>query len=79
MQITSEYRVIHKTGSKEHKQITVNVKDSKLNKNRIAAKNEILQTVLCSQIDNKIDFIKKLEYRQNRAEQQKQSRQAKRR
>lgn len=79
MQITSEYRVIHKTGSKEHEQLTVNKKDSRLNKNRIAAKNEILQTVLCSQIDNKIDSIKKLEYRQNRAEQQKQSRQAKRR
>lgn len=79
MQITSEYRVIHKTGSKEHKQLTVNKKDSRLSKNRIAAKNEILQTVLCSQIDNKIDSIKKLEYRQNRAEQQKQSRQAKRR
>jgi major membrane immunogen (membrane-anchored lipoprotein) len=66
MQITSEYRAIHKTGSKEQKQITVNVKDSRLNKNRIAAKNEILQNTLSSQIDNgKIKQLKQ-DYRHDK-------------
>ena len=60
--------------SQENKQITANVKDSKLSKNRIAAKNEKLQNVICSQIDNQIASVKKSEYRQNR----KAERQAKR-
>ena len=52
--------------SKEHKQITVNKKDSRLNKNRIAAKNEILQNTLSSQIDNgKIKQLKQ-DYRHDK-------------
>lgn len=77
--IVETYIYNHKTGSKEQKQITVNVKDSKLFKNRIAAKNEKIQDAICLQIDGKIASIKKSEYRQSRSEQQKQSRQSKRR
>lgn len=64
--------------SKEHKQITVNKKDSRLNRNRIAAKNEILQNTICSQIDNKTDNEIKKAYQLSRAEKQRQMRAAKR-
>lgn len=60
--------------SKAEKQTSVNTSKSRLNKNRIAAKNEKIQNVICSQIDNQITSIKKLEYRQQR----KADRQAKR-
>jgi len=72
--LVETYIYNHKTGSQEAKQLTVNKSSSKLLKNRIAAKNEKLQNVICSQIDNHISSVKKSEYRQNR----KAERQAKR-
>jgi len=72
--LVETYIYNHKTGSEEQKQVTVNNSSSKLSKNRIAAKNEKLQNVICSQIDNQIASVKKSEYRQNR----KAERQAKR-
>lgn len=65
--------------SKEYKQLTVNKKDSKLFKNRIAAKNERLQAVLCSQIDNTTNKQKSIEYRQQKQDFRRQQRQDKKR
>lgn len=64
--------------SKENKQITVNKKDSRLNKNRIAAKNESLQNNLCASIDGLIDNDKKIAYQSRRRDEQRQARKEKR-
>ena len=66
LQINESYILNHKTGSQEQKQVTVKTKDSRLNKNRIAAKNEAIQNVLSSQIDNgKIKQLKQ-DYRHDK-------------
>ena len=64
--------------SKPGKQLTVNKKDSRLNKNRIAAKNEAIQNNICTSIDGTISNAKINDYRRNKAEYQKEQRRNKR-
>ena len=78
MLLVEKYIVNHKTGSQEAKQLTVNKKDSRLYKNRIAAKNERLQNSICVTIDNNTNKQIKADYRAIRAAKQKADRRAKR-
>lgn len=78
MLLVEKYIVNHKTGSQEQKQVNVNVKDRKLAKNRIAAKNERLQDSICATIDNNTNKQIKADYRAIRAAKQKADRRAKR-
>jgi len=78
MQLVEKYILNHKTGSQEQKQVNVNVKDSRLNKNRIAAKNERLQDSICATIDNNTNNKIKANYKAIRAAKQKAYRKAKR-
>jgi hypothetical protein len=62
---------------RDKKQLTVNKKDSRLNKNRIAAKNEKIQDNICSQIDGFNDAGLKLAYRSRKRDERKAERRAK--
>ena len=78
LQINESYILNHRTGSTEAKQITVNKKDNRLNKNRIAAKNEAIQNNICASIDGLIDNDKRIAYQSKRRDEQRQARKEKR-
>jgi len=75
-------KIIRKKSTAEElhykKQVTVNISTSKLYKNRVQAKNEILQNSICSKIDNGIAKDKTIEFRRNRSDQRRAYRKAQR-
>jgi len=75
-------KIIRKKSTAEElhykKQVTVNFSSSKLYKNRVLAKNTIIQNSICSQIDNGIAKDRTIEFRSNRSDQRKAYRKAQR-